>query len=189
MALRSVCCMHRKGYVRVYQMQLLMLKVLRFHHHCTAKGQTFMAEWFLDYACLFNWLFHNTRSVSQYCDYDRWWVIRGSNPGKDKHFFSSQKRADRLWGSSKLLSSGTMVHYRSGGEGSKSARREVGHSPSFRFGVKNEWSYKSTPPICLHEVDRDNLTFLFCMITRGLKMVAGSWSGWCVSVLVTIVRM
>jgi hypothetical protein len=30
---------------------------------------------------------------------------------------------------------------------------------SYITEVKNEWRYTSTPPICLHGVDRDNFTF------------------------------
>jgi hypothetical protein len=90
----------------------LTFQVITFHNHCATKGQTFMAEWFLDYPCLLNWLFHNMRSSSQYCDYAMRWVIRGSNSGKDNRLFSSQNRADWLGGSPKFLSSGTTVHYR-----------------------------------------------------------------------------
>ena len=31
-------------YIHVYQMQLLVLKVIKIHIHCTTKGQTFMSE-------------------------------------------------------------------------------------------------------------------------------------------------
>ena len=43
--------------------------------------------------------------------------------------------------------------------GVKRQGREVDHSPPFGTEVKNEWSYTSTPPVCLHGVDRDNFTF------------------------------
>jgi hypothetical protein len=32
--------------------------------------------------------------------------------------------------------------------------------PSSRVEVKNKWSYASSSPVCLHDVDRENLTFL-----------------------------
>ena len=36
---------------------------------------------------------------------------------------------------------------------------ESDHSPPSSNKFKNEWSYTSAPPICLHRVDRDNFTF------------------------------
>jgi hypothetical protein len=36
--------------------------------------------------------------------------------------------------------------------------REVNRPPQSIAEVKNEWSYYSTPPICLHGVDRDIFT-------------------------------
>ena len=38
---------------------------------------------------------------------------------------------------------------------------EAGHSPASSAEVENQWSYTSTPPVCLHGVDRDSLTFTF----------------------------
>jgi len=35
---------------------------------------------------------------------------------------------------------------------------EDDHSTQSGADIKNEWSYNSTPPICLHGVDRDNFT-------------------------------
>jgi hypothetical protein len=39
-------------------------------------------------------------------------------------------------------------------------RPEVSHTPASSAGVKNEWSYTSAPPICIHGADR-NFTFFF----------------------------
>ena len=36
---------------------------------------------------------------------------------------------------------------------------EAGHSPPPSAKFKNEWSYDTTPPVCLHGVERDNLLF------------------------------
>ena len=36
---------------------------------------------------------------------------------------------------------------------------EVNHSPTSCAQVKNEWSYSSTPPVCLHGIQRDTFTF------------------------------
>ena len=42
----------------------------------------------------------------------------------------------------------------------KLPRRAFNFSPPFRAMVRNEWSYISTPPICIYGADRENLTFL-----------------------------
>jgi len=36
--------------------------------------------------------------------------------------------------------------------GVKQQWQETDHSSAFRTGVKNEWSYTSTPPVCLHDM-------------------------------------
>jgi len=43
---------------------------------------------------------------------------------------------------------------------------EANHSPPSSAEVKNEWSYTSTPPTCLHDVDRNNFTLL-CRYIKG----------------------
>jgi hypothetical protein len=35
-------------------------------------------------------------------------------------------------------------------------RREVNHTPSSHAEIKNEWSYNFTPPVCLHDANREN---------------------------------
>jgi hypothetical protein len=40
----------------------------------------------------------------------------------------------------------------------KLAGREADHSCQSSIEAKNEWSYTSTPPICLHGVDRDKIS-------------------------------
>ena len=35
---------------------------------------------------------------------------------------------------------------------------EVDHPPSSSAEVKDEWSYTSSPPVCLHDVDRKGFT-------------------------------
>jgi len=44
-------------------------------------------------------------------------------------------------------------------EWKKWLRHETDQSLSASAEVKNEWSYISMPPICLHDVDRGNFTF------------------------------
>ena len=43
--------------------------------------------------------------------------------------------------------------------GIKQSRREVHHSLPCSIQANNVWSYTSTPPTCLHGVDRQNITF------------------------------
>jgi hypothetical protein len=45
------------------------------------------------------------------------------------------------------------------GRGVKRPGREPDHSPPYSAEIKYEWIYTSTPPIRLHDVDRDNFTF------------------------------
>jgi hypothetical protein len=61
-----------------------------------------------------------------------------------ERFFSSQKRPHWLWGF--VL-------------GVKRLRGEVNHSHSSCAKVKNELSCTSAPPICLHGINREDLTF------------------------------
>jgi hypothetical protein len=44
--------------------------------------------------------------------------------------------------------------------GAERQGRELNHSLPSSAEVKNEWSYTSTPSICLHAVDKDNRTFI-----------------------------
>ena len=50
-----------------------------------------------------------------------------------------------------------------GGSG-KSPGHEADHSHPSCAKVKNEWSYTSTPPVCLRGMCRDNLTFTSCWL-------------------------
>ena len=43
--------------------------------------------------------------------------------------------------------------------GAKRPRSDAGYSCPSREEVKNEWRYTSSPPKCLHGVDRDNFNF------------------------------
>ena len=81
------------------------------------------------------------------------WTIWGSNSGTGKRL-SSAKRTDRLCEPSCLVFDGYKVYF----PGVKRPGRETDHLPTSSSEVKNEWSYTSTPPICLHGVDRHNCT-------------------------------
>jgi hypothetical protein len=49
---------------------------------------------------------------------------------------------------------------------SKAAWPESGHSPSSNAEIRNEWSYTSTPLVCLHGVDRDGCIFAFTFVFK-----------------------
>ena len=48
------------------------------------------------------------------------------------------------------------------------SERDVDHSHSYDGEVKNEWSYTSTPPICLHGMDREHCTLFYITLLLGL---------------------
>jgi hypothetical protein len=52
--------------------------------------------------------------------------------------------------------------------GGKQLGRELKHSTSCSAEVKNAWSYTSTPPVCLHGIDRDNFTLTFHITVQPL---------------------
>jgi hypothetical protein len=89
---------------------------------------------------------------SWYSEYATCWTVWGSNPHSGKKFFSSPKRPDWLWGPPSLLFNG----YRGSLSGVKRPGREVNDSPPCSAEIKNEWSYTSIPPTCLHGLDRKN---------------------------------
>jgi hypothetical protein len=61
----------------------------------------------------------------------------------------------------KWLEHGRGVKQLEHGRGIKWLEHGVDHSNPSSTEVMNEWSYASTPPICLHGMDRVNLTFTF----------------------------
>jgi hypothetical protein len=74
-----------------------------------------------------------------------------------RRFLFSPKLSDGLWGPPSLL---FKVHWGFIPE-VKRLVHDFDHLPLSSAEVKNEWSYSSTLPICLHGVDRDNLTLPF----------------------------
>ena len=77
--------------------------------------------------------------------------VGGSNPGRGKRF----SRTVQIGSGAHLAYYSTDTGFFSGG---KWPGLEIHHSPP-TAEVKNEWSYNSAPPICLHSVDKDNFTF------------------------------
>jgi hypothetical protein len=91
-------------------------------------------------------------------------MTQGSNSGKDKRFFSSQKCPHRVWGPRTLLFGGC--------HGSclvaKKPGRVIKHAtPSNAAEVMNKRSYNSNPPVCLCAVRRKNCTFYFYLLLIG----------------------
>jgi len=83
-----------------------------------------------------------TKLYSRHSDYATAWAERGLNPGKDKRFFSSTKRPDRLWDPPRLLFNG----HRGSFPGKPQPERQINHSPPSRGEVKNDWRYTFTLP-------------------------------------------
>jgi hypothetical protein len=78
----------------------------------------------------------------------------------DMNFFCTSNRPDQLWGPPSLQG----TKYRGSFPGVKRPWRDVDHPLPPCAEVKNEWSYTSTPQICLNGVERDNL---YLQVTYG----------------------
>jgi hypothetical protein len=84
----------------------------------------------------------NYKIIQSNSDCARGRAKRGSNPGRDKRFFSSTKRPDRLWSPPSLQ----FNEHRGSFPGKTQPEREINHSPPSRGKIKNEWRYTSTLP-------------------------------------------
>jgi len=79
----------------------------------------------------------------------------------DFFFFCTPERSDRLWGQPSILFSG----YRCFFPEVNRPMREGDHLPPSGAEVENDWSYASTPFICLHGVDRKKcLPFVYAFL-------------------------
>ena len=78
-------------------------------------------------------------------------------------FFPSPKPPHRFWGPPILL----YIGYLPSRSGVKLSGREFSHWFPPSAEVKEEWSYKPTPQVCHHGVNRDTLpyTFSLCVCT------------------------
>ena len=77
------------------------------------------------------------------------WTMQGSNPGWDRIFLLS-KMPRNVLGPHSLLFNG----YRDSFLGVKQLGHDVNQWTPPSAGANNEWSYTSTPPIRLHDIDR-----------------------------------
>jgi hypothetical protein len=87
----------------------------------------------------------------------RWFEARQG--AKNILFSKTLKFPHRLWDPPRLILNGykDTLPRRKGGGG----ERKVDHSLPSSAEVKNEWSYTSTTPICLHGANREKFTFNF----------------------------
>ena len=82
------------------------------------------------------------------------WTIRGLNSGRGIDFFLLRNVQIASWDPPSFL----FIGYRDTFLGMKRPYCDVYHSRLSNTEVKNEWSYTSTPSVCLHGVDRGNFT-------------------------------
>jgi hypothetical protein len=90
--------------------------------------------------------------LSRYSDC---YELEGPGFQTGNNFFSSPMRQEKLWGPPSLFNG--LRRGSIGGVGLKRPRRGVNHLPPSSSGVKNEWRYTSTPPICLNGVVSEKL--------------------------------
>ena len=95
---------------------------------------------------------------SWYGNYAMDWMVWGSNSGRGKRLFTHLDSVQTGSGAHPASYS-VRTWVLSGGREVKQSEREVSHSPPSRAKVKNEWTHTSTPPICLHGVEKENFTF------------------------------
>ena len=83
------------------------------------------------------------------------WILAG-----ERDFLFSKTIQILLWGTPSLLFNGHQGSF----PGIKLPCFKVDHHLPSSAEVKNERSYTSTPPICLHGTDRDNFTFFYLQL-------------------------
>jgi len=93
---------------------------------------------------------------TRYSDYARDWTTLGLIPGGGKRLLFSPESPSRLKGPPHLLFSGFLRFL----PGVKELWRDVYHFPPYSSKLRNEWSYTSSPTVCLHGSYRENFTFL-----------------------------
>jgi len=85
-----------------------------------------------------------------------WFAGSGARIAAGERGPYSAKLPDFHWGPPDLLRN----CYRCSFPMIKRPGREVDYSPSSNAAVKNDGSYTSTPPICLHSMKWDNVTLI-----------------------------
>jgi hypothetical protein len=87
------------------------------------------------------------------------------------NIFSSPKRTDRLWGPPSIIFNG----FRASLPGVKWFGRGVNHSLLSSAEVKNEWSYTSTPPICLNDADKKKTLAMLLLTANSTDQAVRSY--------------
>ena len=77
----------------------------------------------------------------------------------------------RIYGAMPLLPSLLFNGYQGTSPRVKWPGCEVNHSSPSSVRVKNYWRYTSTPPLCLHGVERENVTFTFTFTFNFLRFM------------------
>ena len=97
------------------------------------------------------------------------WTICGSNPGREKRCFLFSKTSlgqpsfRWVWGF--FLGVQRLEH-------------DAEHSRAYGAQAKNEWSCTSTPPVCLHDVDRESVDAWIRKFDRSRHVLAFCVRGW-----------
>jgi hypothetical protein len=104
------------------------------------------------------------------------WMVWVSNPSTARQFLSPKPSTPAS--QSKTIQAGCVVHPAPGWvpgffPRGKAAGTWCWPLTTILYWGKNEWSYTTTPLICLHSMDRTNFTFLFHFL--GLYLV-NIWS-------------
>jgi hypothetical protein len=97
---------------------------------------------------------------SPHSDYAIRWLVGGTIPAGTRHFSPKPTKPSVVPTQPPTLWVPTDISR------VKQSRCELDHKPPRSAQVKNEWSYTSNLPICLHGVDRDNSAF-----NRVLKVI------------------
>jgi len=110
------------------------------------------------------WLSNNFRTAATKELGQRAWYMNGLLPawlkdcgsihGMGKGFWHSIKFSNRPWGLISLVFNG----HQDSLSGAERPECYANHSPQYSAQIKNEWRCIYTPPICLHDIERDNLT-------------------------------
>jgi hypothetical protein len=82
-------------------------------------------------------------------------LVQGTNPGRDEIFSSPKLTAFRAQPAPCSMCTGAPAL------GVQWPGHNVKHSSPSNAEVRNEWNYTSTLPVCLHGVNRENITFTF----------------------------
>jgi hypothetical protein len=100
---------------------------------------------------------------SRYGDSAKGSTITGSNTGKDNGFFFSPRLPERLWGGG-----GSASYPMNNRDTFAEVNRpgcEVDHPTPPTAEIRYQWSYTSTPPICLYGGER-NFTLELTVLTE-----------------------